>query len=205
MILAAEKATAQKINFIARHARGLICSPITEGRAAELELGPMVPENTCRLGTAFTVSIDLVGGTTTGISAHDRAATVRALVDANARPDDFMRPGHVFPLVARAGGVLRRAGHTEATVDLARLAGLAPAGVLCEVLDEDGSMARLPRLLEIAAEHDLKIVTIADLIAYRRRTEKLVEKVRQIRFPSELGEFTLHLYRSVTAVATTSR
>jgi 3,4-dihydroxy 2-butanone 4-phosphate synthase/GTP cyclohydrolase II len=199
MILAAEKTTPEKINFLARHARGLICSPITEARADELELDPMVPENTCRLGTAFTVSIDLAGGTTTGISAHDRAATIRALIDENARPDDFMRPGHVFPLVAKEGGVLRRAGHTEATVDLARLAGLAPAGVLCEVLDDDGSMARLPRLLEIAAEHDLKIVTIAGLIAYRRRTEKLVEKVRQIRFPSEYGEFTLHLYRSINS------
>jgi len=140
-----------------------------------------------------------MGGTTTGISAHDRSATVRALVDPNTRAQDFMRPGHVFPLVAKAGGVLRRAGHTEATVDLARLAGLAPAGVLCEVLDEDGSMARLPRLLEIAAQFNLKIVTIADLIAYRRRSEKLVEKVREIRFPSEFGDFTLHLYRSLAS------
>jgi 3,4-dihydroxy 2-butanone 4-phosphate synthase/GTP cyclohydrolase II len=199
MIFAADKASPEKINFLARHARGLICTPITEARAAELELTPMVPENTCRLGTAFTVSIDLVGGTTTGISAHDRAATVRALVDPSARAADFMRPGHVFPLVAKAGGVLRRAGHTEAAVDLARLAGLAPAGVLCEVLDEDGSMARLPRLQEIAARHGLKVVTIADLIAYRRRTEKLVEKVREIRFPSAYGDFTLHLYRSLAS------
>jgi 3,4-dihydroxy 2-butanone 4-phosphate synthase/GTP cyclohydrolase II len=197
MILAAEKATPEKINFLARYARGLICAPITEERALALELGPMVPENTCRLGTAFTVSIDLVGGCTTGISAHDRASTVRALVDGAARPVDFARPGHVFPLIANVGGVLRRPGHTEAAVDLARLAGLAPAGVLCEVLDEDGSMARLPRLLEIAKQHNLKIVTIADLIAYRRRTEKLVEKVREIRFPSEYGEFKLHLYRSI--------
>jgi 3,4-dihydroxy 2-butanone 4-phosphate synthase/GTP cyclohydrolase II len=199
MILAAEKATPEKINFLARFARGLICAPITQGRATELLLKPMVPENTCRLGTAFTVSIDLSGGTTTGISAHDRAATIRALVDPNTRPDDFMRPGHIFPLVAKEGGVLRRAGHTEASVDLARLAGLAPAGVLCEVLDDDGSMARLPRLVEIAKQYALKIVTIADLIAYRRRTEKLVEKVREIRFPSEYGEFTLHLYRSLSS------
>lgn len=199
MILAAEKTTPEKINFLARFGRGLICAPITQARASELLLKPMVPDNTCRLGTAFTVSIDLAGGTTTGISAHDRAATVRALVDPNTRPDDFMRPGHIFPLVAREGGVLRRAGHTEASVDLARLAGLAPAGVLCEVLDDDGSMARLPRLVEIAKEHGLKIVTIADLIAYRRRTEKLVEKVREIRFPSEYGEFTLHLYRSTAS------
>jgi 3,4-dihydroxy 2-butanone 4-phosphate synthase/GTP cyclohydrolase II len=199
MILAAEKTTPEKINFLARFARGLICAPITEARAQELELGPMVPENTCRLGTAFTVSIDLAGGTTTGISAHDRAATVRALVDPNTRPGDFMRPGHIFPLVAKEGGVLRRAGHTEASVDLARLAGLSPAGVLCEVLDDDGSMARLPRLVEIAQEYGLKIVTIADLIAYRRRTEKLVEKVREIRFPSEFGEFRLHLYRGLSS------
>jgi 3,4-dihydroxy 2-butanone 4-phosphate synthase/GTP cyclohydrolase II len=199
MILAAEKTTPEKINFLARFARGLICAPITEARAQELELGAMVPENTCRLGTAFTVSIDLAGGTTTGISAHDRAATVRALVDPNARPDDFMRPGHIFPLVAKEGGVLRRAGHTEASVDLARLAGLAPAGVLCEVLDDDGSMARLPRLIELAKQYGLKIVTIADLIAYRRRTEKLVERVREIRFPSEFGEFRLHLYRGLTS------
>jgi 3,4-dihydroxy 2-butanone 4-phosphate synthase/GTP cyclohydrolase II len=199
MILAAEKTTPEKINFLARFARGLICAPITEARAQELELGAMVPENTCRLGTAFTVSIDLAGGTTTGISAHDRAATVRALVDPTARPDDFMRPGHIFPLVSKEGGVLRRAGHTEASVDLARLAGLAPAGVLCEVLDDDGSMARLPRLVELAKQYGLKIVTIADLIAYRRRTEKLVERVREIRFPSEFGEFRLHLYRGLAS------
>jgi hypothetical protein len=133
----------------------------------------MVPDNTCKLGTAFTVSVDLVGGTTTGISAYDRSATIRALVDPSSRPDDFARPGHVFPLVAKPGGVLRRAGHTEAAVDLARLAGLAPVGVLCEVLDEDGSMARLPRLQKIAKELDLPMVTIADLIAYRRRSERL--------------------------------
>ena len=199
MILAAEKATPEKINFLARYARGLICAPVTDARAAELELGAMCPENTCRLGTAFTVSIDLMGGTTTGISAHDRAATVRAIVDPNTRPGDFARPGHVFPLVAKSGGVLRRAGHTEASVDLARLAGLAPAGVLCEVLDEDGSMARLPRLFEIATELNLKIVSIADLIAYRRRTEKMVEKLREIRFPSHYGEFHLHLYRSLAS------
>ncbi len=159
----------------------------------------MVTDNTCKLGTAFTVSVDLVGGTTTGISAHDRAATIRALVDPSTRADDFARPGHVFPLVAKPGGVLRRAGHTEASVDLARLAGLAPVGVLCEVLDDDGSMARLPRLQQIAQEHGLEMVTIDDLIAYRRRTERLVERVEAIRFPSEFGEFTLHLYRSLSS------
>jgi 3,4-dihydroxy 2-butanone 4-phosphate synthase / GTP cyclohydrolase II len=199
MIFAAERVTAAKINFLARHARGLICAPLTEERAAHLGLAPMVPENTCRLGTAFTVSVDLVGGTTTGISAHDRAATIRALVDPTARPDDFGRPGHVFPLVAKPGGVLRRAGHTEATVDLCRLAGLSPAGVLCEVLDSDGSMARMPRLVEIAAELGLKIVTIADLIAYRRGGERLIERVESVRFPTTHGEFVLHLYRSLAS------
>lgn len=199
MILAAERITAAQVNFLARHARGLICAPLTADRAEELGLGPMVPDNTCRLGTAFTVSVDLVGGTTTGISAHDRAATIRALVDPSARPEDFARPGHVFPLVAKSGGVLRRAGHTEAAVDLAQLAGLAPVGVLCEVLDEDGSMARLPRLREIAAELGLKMVTIADLIAYRRRTDRLIERVESIHFPTEYGEFTLHLYRSLAS------
>jgi 3,4-dihydroxy 2-butanone 4-phosphate synthase/GTP cyclohydrolase II len=199
MIFAAEKATPEKINFLARHARGLICVPVTSERAEALGLAPMVPENTCKLGTAFTVSVDLVGGTTTGISAHDRASTIRALVDPASRPEDFARPGHIFPLVAKPGGVLRRAGHTEASVDLARLAGLSPAGVLCEVLDEDGSMARLPRLLELAVRLGLKVVTIADLIAYRRRTERLVEKVQSIHFPTESGEFELHLYRSLAS------
>jgi 3,4-dihydroxy 2-butanone 4-phosphate synthase / GTP cyclohydrolase II len=199
MVLAAERVTADKINFLARHARGLICATILPERAEVLKLGPMVPENTCKLGTAFTVSVDLVGGTTTGISAHDRAATIRALVDPSTRPDDFARPGHVFPLVAKPGGVLRRAGHTEASVDLARLAGLAPVGVLCEVLDDDGSMARLPRLQDIAREHNLDMVTIADLIAYRRRHERLIERVESIRFPTEFGEFTLHLFRSLAS------
>jgi 3,4-dihydroxy 2-butanone 4-phosphate synthase/GTP cyclohydrolase II len=199
MVLAAERATADKINFLARYARGLICAPLLPERAEALRLGPMVTDNTCKLGTAFTVSVDLVGGTTTGISAHDRAATIRALVDPSTRADDFARPGHVFPLVAKPGGVLRRAGHTEASVDLARLAGLAPVGVLCEVLDDDGSMARLPRLQQIAQEHGLEMVTIDDLIAYRRRTERLVERVEAIRFPSEFGEFTLHLYRSLSS------
>jgi 3,4-dihydroxy 2-butanone 4-phosphate synthase/GTP cyclohydrolase II len=199
MVFAAEKVTADLINFMARHARGLICAPLTPERAAALELNAMVPDNTCKLGTAFTVSIDKLGGTTTGISAHDRAATIRGLVDLDARPADFARPGHIFPLVAKPGGVLRRAGHTEASVDLARLAGLHPVGVLCEVLDDDGSMARLPRLLAMAKDLGLNIVTIADLIAYRRREEKLIEKVEAIRFPTAHGEFRLHLYRSLAS------
>jgi 3,4-dihydroxy 2-butanone 4-phosphate synthase/GTP cyclohydrolase II len=199
MILAAQLATPEKVNFLARHARGLICAPLTAERAELLRLQPMVPDNTCRLGTAFTVSIDLVGGTTTGISAHDRAATIRALVETKTRAEDFARPGHVFPLVAKPGGVLRRAGHTEAAVDLARLAGLAPVGVLCEVLDDDGSMARLSRLKRTAAELKLKMVTIADLIAYRRRHERLVERVESVDFPTESGEFRLFLYRSLAS------
>ena len=199
MVFAAEKVTADLVNFMARHARGLICAPLTPERAAALELNAMVPDNTCKLGTAFTVSIDKLGGTTTGISAHDRAATIRGLVDADARPADFARPGHIFPLVAKPGGVLRRAGHTEASVDLARLAGLNPVGVLCEVLDDDGSMARLPRLVAMAKDLGLNIVTIADLIAYRRREEKLIEKVEAIRFPTAQGEFRLHLYRSLAS------
>ncbi|HEX5133420.1 MAG TPA: bifunctional 3,4-dihydroxy-2-butanone-4-phosphate synthase/GTP cyclohydrolase II [Candidatus Krumholzibacteria bacterium] len=199
MVFAAEMVTPALVNFLARHARGLICTPLTPERATELDLEPMVSQNTCKLGTAFTVSIDKLGGTTTGISAHDRAATIHALVETGTQPHDFARPGHIFPLIGKPGGVLRRAGHTEASIDLARLAGLAPVGVLCEVLDEDGSMARMPRLIQIADEMGLNIVTIADLIAYRRRTEKLVERVKDIRFPTESGEFRLHLYRSLTS------
>ncbi|RME24265.1 MAG: GTP cyclohydrolase II, partial [Candidatus Zixiibacteriota bacterium] len=153
-------------------------------------------DNTARLGTRFTVSVDYLHGTTTGISAFDRAATIRALVDPESKPEDFARPGHVFPLEAVEGGVLSRAGHTEAAVDLARLAGLQPAGVLCEVMDDDGSMARVPRLMEIAAEHNLKLVTIKDLIAYRSRNEKLVEKITEVDFPTRYGDFRLHLYHS---------
>jgi 3,4-dihydroxy 2-butanone 4-phosphate synthase/GTP cyclohydrolase II len=196
MILAADKVTPDKINFLSRYGRGLICMPLTEERARSLHLPPMVSKNTCRYQTAFTVSIDLVSDeTSTGISAFDRAATVRAAIDPTTTPDRFARPGHIFPLIAMPGGVLRRAGHTEAAVDLARMAGLEPAGVLCEVLDDDGSMARLPRLREIAAEHGLKIVSIEKLIEYRREHETLVEKVAQTRLPTHFGEFTLHLYR----------
>ena len=170
MVLAADRATPEKINFLSRYARGLVCMPLTEERAGQLELPLMVPRNTCRYNTAFTVSIDLISPeTSTGISAYDRAATVLAAMDRSTPPDAFARPGHIFPLVARPGGVLRRAGHTEAAVDLARLAGLSPAGVLCEVLDDDGSMARMPRLEEISRELNLPIVTIESLIEYRRR------------------------------------
>ncbi|HAA73903.1 TPA: bifunctional 3,4-dihydroxy-2-butanone-4-phosphate synthase/GTP cyclohydrolase II [Candidatus Latescibacteria bacterium] len=195
-ILAADKVTPESINFLATHGRGLICLPATPERLRELNLDLMVDENTALHGTPFTISIDAVHNTTTGISANDRYETVRQFVDPRAVATDFARPGHVFPLKAREGGVLRRAGHTEATVDLARLAGLAPAGVLCEILNEDGSMARLPQLLEMSKGFDLKLITIKDLIAYRRRFEKLVNRVESIHMPTRLGEFTLHLYES---------
>jgi 3,4-dihydroxy 2-butanone 4-phosphate synthase/GTP cyclohydrolase II len=195
-IMAAERVTDQAINFMAREGRGLVCVPITGERATQLLLEPMVVENTALHETAFTVSVDARAGTTTGISAFDRAATIRALVDPGTGPADLARPGHVFPLIAKSGGVLRRAGHTEATVDLARLAGLAPAGVLCEVIDDDGTMARLPRLLQIAQRHDLLIITIEDLIKYRRTKEKLVVREAETPLPTECGDFRLILYGS---------
>jgi 3,4-dihydroxy 2-butanone 4-phosphate synthase / GTP cyclohydrolase II len=195
-IMAAGKGTAEAINFMAKHGRGLICAPTTGERLDELGLGPMVADNTAPLGTAFSVSVDYRPGMSTGISAEDRARTVRALADSSARPLDFARPGHIFPLRAE-GGVLRRAGHTEAAVDLARLAGLYPAGVLCEIMDDDGQMARGPRLMRLAQEFDLRIITIRDLIAYRRRTEVLVRKAVETVLPTRHGEFELHLYESM--------
>ena len=195
-ILAADKVTPESINFMATHGRGLICLPATPERLRELNLDLMVDENTALHGTPFTVSIDAVHNTTTGISANDRCETVRQFVDPRAVSTDFARPGHVFPLKARDGGVLRRAGHTEATVDLARLAGLVPAGVLCEILNADGSMARLPQLLEMSEQLDLKVITIKDLIAYRRKSEKLVHRIESIHMPTKYGEFNLHLFES---------
>jgi len=197
LIAAASKATPEMINFIVKHGRGLLCAPITRERAEELQLPPMVERNTEKHGTAFTVSVDYKHGTTTGISAFDRAKTILSLVDPSTRPDDLARPGHIFPLVAKKGGVLRRAGHTEATVDLARLAGLYPAGLLCEIMDADGSMARLPRLKEIAREFSLKIITIKDLIAYRQRREKLVRRLFSASLPTRYGEFKLIVYEAV--------
>jgi len=196
LIFAAEKVTPEAINFMARHARGLICVSLTPERCDELDLPPMVEKNTSVHETAFTVSVEASRGTTTGISAHDRAATVRALVDPATGPADLKRPGHMFPLRARRGGVLKRAGHTEAGIDLARLAGLRPAAVLCEVMDEDGQMARLPRLIEFAREHGLGLTTVADLIAYRMRTEKLVEQVAGPLLPTEFGAFRIFAYRN---------
>ena len=195
LIMAAEKVTAEAINFMATHGRGLICLPTCSERLAELELQPMVASNTAQMQTAFTVTID-AKEVTTGISAQERAYTIQKFVDADAVPGDFVRPGHIFPLDAKPGGVLRRAGHTEATVDLARMAGLYPAGVLCEILNDDGSMARVPELMEFAAKHQLKIITISDLIAYRRQTETLIRRVATADIPTAHGEFKLYAYES---------
>lgn len=195
LIMAAEKVTAETINFMAKYGRGLICLPTCSERLAELELQPMVAANTAQMQTAFTVTID-AKEVTTGISAQERAYTIQKFVDADAIPSDFVRPGHIFPLEAKPGGVLRRAGHTEATVDLARMAGLYPAGVLCEILNEDGTMARVPELMEFAAQHELKIITISDLIAYRRQTETLIKRVATADIPTAHGEFKLYAYES---------
>ena len=196
-IAAAEHCTPDTINFLLHEGRGMICTPVTESRAAELELDMMVSVNTSLHSTPFTVLIDYRHGTTTGISASDRAATVRALADPSTKAGDFARPGHIAPLRAVEEGVLRRAGHTEAVIDLMRLAGMYPAGVLCEILNEDGTMARMPELERIAEKHDLTIVTIADLIKYRMQREKLVKKVVEVDLPTDFGDFRLHLYHNV--------
>jgi len=196
MILAAEKVTPEDINFISKYARGLVCVLLPNERIDQLDLAPMVKVNTAKMGTRFTVSVDAIHNTTTGISAHDRACTIKALIDSKTKPEDLARPGHIFPIQAQDGGVLSRAGHTEAAVDLARLAGLYPAGVLCEIMDEDGHMARLPKLLKMAEKFNMKIITVKDLIEYRRKKEKLVQKVVTVNFPTKFGQFKLHLYRS---------
>lgn len=197
-VAAAELATPEMINFMATHGRGLICTPILEKRCDELELDMMVGKNTDPNQTQFTVSIDKVGdGVTTGISASDRAKTVLALVDPNCKPEDFSRPGHIFPLKARNGGVLRRTGHTEAAIDLARMAGLQPAGVIVEIMNEDGTMARLPELVEIAKQHDLKLISIEDLVAFRMKNESLIEKQETVKLPTEHGDFTLTAYKQI--------
>jgi len=195
-IMAAERITPEAINFMAKHGRGLICLATTQKRLEELGLGPMVDRNTAKMGTPFAVSVDAVRGTTTGISAFDRAHTIRVFLDPATRPSDLAKPGHVFPLAAREGGVLKRAGHTEAVVDLARLAGLYLSGVLCEIMSEDGTMARLPELRELAKKFGLKIATIADLIKYRRRTEKLIRCVAKTHLPTKFGDFRLFAYEA---------
>ena len=198
VIIPAQFATPDQINFMAKHARGLVCLSITAERARQLRLPPMAAENREGMGTAFTVSIEAAEGVTTGISAHDRAHTIAVAVDPTKGPDDIVSPGHVFPLVARDGGVLVRAGHTEAAVDISRLAGLNPAGVICEIMKDDGSMARLPDLIGFAQLHGLKIGTIADLIAYRRRTERQVERVLETPFESDHGgKFRMVIYRNI--------
>jgi 3,4-dihydroxy 2-butanone 4-phosphate synthase/GTP cyclohydrolase II len=198
LIMAAEHVTPEKIAFFLHHTSGFICTVITSERAAELDLRPMVEQNTESMRTAFLVSVDYRHGTSTGISAHDRAATVQAMVDPSTRPGDLARPGHILPLEAREGGVLKRAGHTEATVDLARMAGLYPAGILCEIVDQNKmGMARQPELRRFAREHDLHMISIADLIRYRRRTEKLVRRVSEARIPTGWGDFQAFVYESV--------
>jgi len=198
-VVAAEKVNTQVINFMATHGRGLICAPLIEDRCDELGLNLMVEQNTAAYETPFTVSIDLVGhGTSTGISASDRAKTVKALVDPETKAEELGKPGHIFPLRAKAGGVLRRAGHTEAAIDFARLAGLSPAGCIVEIMNEDGTMARLPELKEIAKKFDLKLVSIKDLIAYRMKHETLIKKEVEVQLPTEYGDFRLIDYTQVT-------
>lgn len=201
-IMAARFATPEAINFMSKEGRGLICVALTEERCKELDLTPMVSSNTSLHETAFTVSIDLIGqGTTTGISAYDRSKTIQALVQPETKASDLGRPGHIFPLRAKAGGVLRRSGHTEATVDLARLAGLEPAGVLVEVMNEDGSMARLPQLLEIAKKFDLKIISIKDLIDYRLSSDSLIEELVRVNMPTKYGSFELIAFKETLSGA----
>ena len=198
-LAAADKVTPEMINFMATHGRGLICAPLIDDRCEELELNLMVGKNTDDYETPFTISVDLIGnGCTTGISASDRSKTIKALVNPNTQPNELSKPGHIFPLKAKKGGVLRRAGHTEAAIDLARLAGLYPAGVIVEIMNDDGTMARLPELFEIAKKHKLKIITIKDLIAFRIKNESLIEKIIAVNLPTEIGNFKLHAFREIT-------
>lgn len=196
LLFAAEKATPEMVNMMIRHARGLICVPMVEPGLKRLGINPMVQQNREAMRTAFTVSVDAAEGITTGISAFDRTRTIRLLAEPTTRPDELVQPGHIFPLCARPGGVLERAGHTEAAVDLAALAGLKPAAVICEILSEDGTMARLPELVEFKQRHNLPLISIAALIEYRHKREKLVECISTRPFSSEYGEFTLHVFQS---------
>jgi len=196
LVMAAEKVTPEAINFMARYGRGLICVPMLAERLDQLQIPPMVPAPDDHMGTAFAVSVDS-RHCTTGISAHERAMTVKALIDPATRPEDLVRPGHIFPLRAKEGGVLRRPGHTEAAVDLARMAGLYPAGVISEVMNEDGTMARLPQLVEFARQHGLKIITIEEIIKYRMRTDRLVRRIASTTLPTRYGDFQLHAYEDL--------
>ena len=196
LTIAAEKITPEIINFMLLHARGIICMAISDERAEELDLAPMVTNNTCSYQTPFTISIDAKDGITTGVSTSDRAKTILTAVSDDCKPHDLVRPGHVFPLKAQKGGVLVRTGHTEGAVDLARLAGLKPAAVICEVMNEDGSMSKLPDLKKLAEKHNIKICTIADIVKYRHEKERLIEKRVSVNLPTKYGKFVLHLYRS---------
>lgn len=196
LVIAAEKVTPEVINFMAKYGRGLICLTLTEERTEQLQLAPMAQENTSSFGTAFTISIDARKEVSTGISAKDRAVTILTAIHPDTRPGDLVRPGHIFPIRAQKGGVLKRAGQTEGSVDLARLAGLTPAGVICEIMNEDGTMARLPDLIEFGKQHDLKLVTIKDLIEYRMKRESLVHRVSEARLPTEYGDFNAVVYQN---------
>lgn len=197
LVMASAKVTPQSINYMAKEGRGLVCVSLTAARLEQLKLSPMVERNTSKLGTNFAVSVDAVKGTTTGISAHDRARTIKVLIDPQAKPADLARPGHIFPLQAVEGGVLRRAGHTEAAADLAGLAGLYPSGILCEIMSDDGSMAKGPALFAFARKHKLKIVTVKDLILYRRSKQKLVKNILSLKLPTKYGEFNLAVYEDL--------
>lgn len=197
LVMTAEKVSKEDINFMATHARGLICMPITQETADKLNLPPMVKENTDKKETNFTVSIDYKYGTSTGISASDRAKTVKAVISEASQPDNFSRPGHIFPLIAKPGGVLRRAGHTEAAVDLSKLAGLFPAGIICEITQKDGEMARLPELVEFSKKHNIPIITIGDLIKYRSRKERLVKRAVETVLKTKFGDFTMIVYQNL--------
>lgn len=198
LTMAAEKVTPAAINFMAKYGRGLVCLALTEEKADKLDLHPMVQQNTSKFGTAFTISVDGKEGVTTGISAHDRARTILTAIRDDAKPEDLARPGHIFPLRARNGGVLVRTRQTEGSVDLMSLAGMKPAGIICEIMNEDGSMARVPQLVKFCRRHGLKLCTVADIIEHRRRTEKLIKKVVCVDLPTEFGKFRLHLYQSQT-------
>jgi 3,4-dihydroxy 2-butanone 4-phosphate synthase/GTP cyclohydrolase II len=197
LMVAAEKVTPEIINFMTKYGRGLICLPLTKARTEELDLDPMVQNNTAPFGTAFTISIDAREGVTTGISAHDRARTILTAIDPRTKPSDLVRPGHIFPLQAKEGGVLQRAGQTEAAIDLTRLAGLKPAGVICEILNDDGTMARMPQLEEFSRKHRIPIITIADLIKYRLQHECLVRKIDEADLPTEYGHFRIFVFEDV--------
>jgi len=202
LIMAAEKVTSKDVNFMSKEARGLICVALTEERARKLNIDLMVRDNTALHQTRFTISVDAIAGTTTGISAQDRALTIKTLINENTSPTELARPGHIFPILAAEGGVLRRAGHTEASIDMAKLAGLSPSGVMCEIMDEDGTMAKLPRLVEMADKFKLKLISVRDIIEYRRKNEKLVELVEKVKMPTGNGNFMLYLYENILSKET---